>query len=104
MIISNNPFDEVVEEVEKDQDSLLDGDLDDAPLLLTSSASNIETIALDQPAPSTPSERTGIISAITNSVPSVLKPNLYQFSAEQARPQYRSCQRNGKALLGSLET
>jgi hypothetical protein len=88
MIISNNSIDEVVEEVEEDQDSLdpLDGDLDETPLLLTSSASNIETTALDQPAPSTPSEQTGTISATTNSIPSVLKPNLYQFSAAQGRP------------------
>jgi hypothetical protein len=87
MIISNNSIDEVVEEVEEDQDSpLVDGDLDETPLSLTSSASNIETTALDQPAPSTPSEQTGTISAITNSIPSVLKPNLYQFSAAQGRP------------------
>jgi hypothetical protein len=69
MMISNNSIDEVAEEVQEVQDSPLDGDLDEAP----SFTSNIDTTALDQPAPTTPTEQTGNIPAITSSTPPVLK-------------------------------
>jgi hypothetical protein len=69
MMINNNSIDEVAQEDQEDQDSPLDGDMDEAP----SSTSNIETTAQGPPAPGTPPEQTGNIPAIPSSTPPGLK-------------------------------